>query len=125
MPEETAAKVLIVDDTPANLHVLTELLEPSGYVVLAARNGEQALRIAEKAQPLLVLLDVRMPEMDGYEVCRRLKQNPATAAIPVIFVTADSREDAADSAHDAGGVDFIGKPFRQEDVLARVGAHLR
>ena len=119
-----AARILLVDDTPANLHVLMELLEPAGYTVLAARSGAQALRIAAKAQPQLVLLDVNMPEMDGYETCRRLRAEPGTAAIPVVFISADPSAEAVAAAREAGGVDYIAKPFRQDEVLEKVRAHL-
>jgi len=115
-----APKVLIVDDTPANLRVLIEMLEPAGYAVMAARSGEQALAIAEKARPRVILLDVRMPDMDGHEVCRRLKAGAATAAIPVLFVSADPRPEAVAAARAAGGAGYLAKPFRQEEVLARV-----
>src|ERR1700747_1075365 len=81
-------KVLLVDDTPANLSVLTAALEPEGYEILAVPNGATALKVAARAKPGLILLDVLMPELDGFETCRRLKQNDATRDIPVIFITA-------------------------------------
>lgn len=117
-------QILIVDDTPANLHVLMELLEPAGYAMLAARSGEQALRIAARAKPQLILLDVMMPEMDGYEVCRRLKADPETAPIPVVFVTADGREEVASTVREAGGVGVLTKPYDQTDLLEMVRANL-
>src|SRR5438105_3457758 len=82
------AKILIVDDTPANLDLLAEVLEPHGCTVLAAPGGDVALRIATKAEPELILLDVLMPDPDGYETCRRLKADPATRNIPVLFISA-------------------------------------
>ncbi len=119
-----SGRILIVDDTTANLHVLLELLEPAGYAVLAARSGEQALSIAAKALPQLVLLDVNMPEMDGYEVCRRLKANPATATIPIVFVTADGRDEVEVAIREAGGAGVLHKPYDQADLLQMVQAQL-
>ena len=118
-------QILVVDDTPANLHVLMELLETAGYTMLAARSGERALRIAARANPNLILLDVMMPEMDGYEVCRRLKADAQTASIPVVFVTADARDDVAAAVREAGGVGVLSKPYAQADLLEMVRANLR
>ena len=118
-------QILVVDDTPANLHVLMELLEPAGYTMLAARSGERALRIAARANPNLILLDVMMPGMDGYEVCRRLKADAQTASIPVVFVTADARDDVAAAVREAGGVGVLSKPYAQADLLEMVRANLR
>jgi DNA-binding NtrC family response regulator len=117
-------QILIVDDVPANLDLLLDLLEPKGYELLAASSGEEGLRIAEAAAPSLILLDVLMPRLDGYEVCRRLKANPATAHIPVIFITARDEPDAIVEGFRAGGVDYVAKPFHPEEVLARLRAHL-
>ena len=128
MPREkatsTGAKILIVDDTPTNLKILLQVLETANYSVLVATNGENALKIAGQALPDLVLLDVMMPGMDGYEVCRRLKQSALTQAIPVIFITALDQSQGVVAGFEAGGVDYIPKPFRREEVLARVQAHL-
>ena len=121
---ETGMEILIVDDNPNNLKVLLQVLESASYEVLVATNGENALKIANQAIPDLVLLDVMMPGMDGYEVCRRLKQNATTLPIPVIFITANDQAEAVVAGFDAGGVDYIPKPFRREEVLARVQAHL-
>ena len=123
--EETATKILIVDDNPTNLKVLLEVLEAAGFSVLVAPGGESALKIAGQALPDLILLDVMMPVMDGYEVCRRLKQEQSTRAIPVIFITANDQTEGVVAGFDAGGVDYIPKPFRREEVLSRVNAHLR
>ena len=117
-------RILIVDDNSTNLKVLLQVLETAGYSVLAATSGARALTIAAQGAPDLILLDVRMPGMDGYEVCRRLKQDVATQGIPVIFITANDQTDAVVAGFHAGGVDYIPKPFRQEEVLARVEAHL-
>ena len=114
------ADILIVDDTPANLNVLSAILGKRGYRVRPAINGALALKAAQKAAPDLILLDVQMPGMDGYEVCRQLKADAQTRAIPVIFISA--LDDVLDKveAFQVGGVDYITKPFQIEEVLARV-----
>jgi DNA-binding NtrC family response regulator len=118
-------KILIVDDVAANLAVLTAALEPEGYEILAVPGGVTALKIAAKAQPDLILLDIMMPEMDGLETCRRLKANAATRDIPVIFITARNEMTSVVDGFRAGGVDYIVKPFQAEEVLSRVATHLR
>jgi len=114
------ADILIVDDTPANLNVLSAILGKRGYRVRPAINGALALKAAQKAAPDLILLDVQMPGQDGYEVCRQLKADAQTRAIPVIFISA--LDDVLDKgeAFQVGGVDYITKPFQIEAVLARV-----
>jgi PleD family two-component response regulator len=114
------ADILIVDDTPANLTVLSAILGKRGYRVRPALNGALALKAAQKAAPDLILLDVQMPGLDGYEVCRQLKADAQTRAIPVIFISA--LDDVLDKveAFQVGGVDYITKPFQIEEVLARV-----
>lgn len=116
--------VLVVDDLPANLTLLTTILESAGFAVAAAANGATALQIAELAPPDAVLMDVMMPEMNGFETCRRLKQKEFARDIPVIFITAVSDTGSRIEAFKAGGVDHILKPFEAEEVLARVRAHL-
>lgn len=118
------ADILIVDDTLANLKLLSELLNRQDYKVRAAPNGMTALTAVETAPPDLILLDIKMPEMDGYQVCERLKAMPLAKDIPVIFISA--LEDTVDKvkAFTAGGVDYVGKPFQEEEVLARVESHL-
>lgn len=123
--ELSGAKILIVDDNPNNLNVLLEVLDRAGYSVLAATSGEGALRISQQTTPELVLLDVMMPGMDGYEVCRRLKQEEASRSVPVIFITANDQVESVIAGFDAGGVDYILKPFRGQEVLMRVQTHLR
>jgi adenylate cyclase len=116
--------VLIVDDNPANLSLLSAMLVERGYEVRAAINGAMALKAANAAPPDVILLDVSMPEMDGYEVCRRLKADDLTRAIPIIFVSAlDALRDKV-AAFEAGGVDYVTKPFQLREVLARVGTQL-
>jgi phosphoserine phosphatase RsbU/P len=121
---EVRESILIVDDNPANLRLLSHLLTGHGYNVRAVTGGERALASAELHPPDLVLLDIRMPEIDGFEVCRRLKGNAKTLAAPVLFISA--LDDIGDkvSAFAAGGVDYITKPFQMEEVLARVETHL-
>ena len=121
---ESQPTILIVDDTPENLSVLGELLQPQ-YRVLAANSGERALRaLSGKALPDLVLLDVMMPGMDGYEVLRRMQENPALSGIPVIFVTALDGTESEERGLALGAVDYITKPINIPIVLARVRAHL-
>jgi len=121
------ARILLVDDQPANLDVLCELLEAEGYEISLAPNGEVALKIAFHGDtaPDLILLDVMMPGMDGYEVCRRLKRDEATREIPVIFVTAKDQTEGVIEGFAVGGVDYVAKPYRDEEVLVRVATHLR
>ena len=119
-----AGEILIVDDTPANLRLLTAMLSDQGYSVRPARNGELALMNARAAPPDLILLDIKMPGLDGYEVCKQLKNDPDTHHIPIIFLSAlDQTEDKV-KAFTLGGVDYITKPFQIEEVLARVRTHL-
>jgi diguanylate cyclase (GGDEF)-like protein len=118
------ATVLVVDDTPANLVLLSSLLNDD-YKVRVANNGEKALTIASETHPDLILLDIMMPDMDGYEVCRRLQSNPQTRHIPIIFVSAKSEMEDEKKGLDLGAVDYISKPFRIAIVKARVRAHIR
>jgi signal transduction histidine kinase len=117
--------LLVIDDTPANLSLLTQLLSEKGYKVRAAPSGKFALKSIDKNPPDLILLDIMMPEMNGYEVCNELKANPVTQDIPVIFLSA--LDEALDKvkAFDVGGVDYITKPFQAVEVLARVENQLR
>ena len=120
----TLQEILIVDDTPANLKLLSQILTVNGYNVRVAVNGAQALTSIDMAQPDLILLDIKMPGMNGFEVCQQLKANPKTQDIPVIFISAlDDLQDKLDGFN-AGGLDYISKPFQIEEVLARVNAHL-
>ncbi len=118
-------KILLVDDVPGNLAVLTSALEPEGYEILAVPNGATALKVTAKAQPSLILLDIIMPEMDGLETCRRLKQNEATRDIVVIFITARGEMESVVEGFRTGGLDYIIKPFQADEVLSRVKTHLR
>ncbi len=116
--------ILIVDDTDTNIDVLSSLLDEK-YEIMAALDGEFALEIANDDTPDLILLDIMMPDMDGYEVCARLKENPKTKDVPVIFITAKEDEESIERAYDVGGVDYVIKPFRSKELLARVETHLK
>ncbi len=121
---EIEDKVLLVDDNTTNLQLLHETLDGLGYKLLIAKNGQTALTIAQKALPSLILLDIMMPEIDGYEVCRRLKADEKTAQIPVIFITALADEEDEAKGLGLGAVDYITKPINPELVRARVHNHL-
>ena len=116
--------VLIVDDVPDNLSVLHDALDESGYTVLVATHGEAALQRAAQVLPDIVLLDAMMPGMDGFEVARRLKASAATAHIPIIFMTGLTETEHLVAALEAGGVDYVTKPIKPKEVLARMGVHL-
>jgi len=117
-------KILIVDDTPANIDVLDLFLEKEGYTISVAQSGETALALADRTSPDLILLDVMMPGIDGFETCRRLKANDKMESIPIIFITA--RNETADivKGFAVGGVDYITKPFSKEEVCARIRLQL-
>ncbi|KAF3885691.1 MULTISPECIES: hybrid sensor histidine kinase/response regulator [Nostocales] len=117
--------ILIVDDTPNNLQMLFDFLEDSGFKVVVAEDGESALEMAEYAPPDLILLDVLMPGMDGFETCRRLKSNQSTQEIPIIFLTAITDKVDKVKGLKLGAVDYITKPLEHEEVLARVNIHMR
>jgi two-component system sensor histidine kinase/response regulator len=116
--------ILVVDDLPENLHVLVRMLNDQGYKVRPTRSGSQALLVARTAPPDLILLDIIMPEMNGYEVCQQLKADEQTCDIPVIFITALNEVLNKVKAFSIGGVDYITKPFQIEEVIARVETHL-
>lgn len=123
-PSSASGGIMVVDDTPSALHLMVELLTREGYDVRPASSGELALRSAERNPPELVLLDVQMPGLDGFETCRRLKQDPRTAPVPVLFLSALNDTDSRVRGLEVGGQDFISKPFQAEEVLARVRTHL-
>jgi CheY-like chemotaxis protein len=109
--------ILIVDDEPENLNVLEASLSSAGYRVALFPRGDLALAAAQEKQPALVLLDIRMPGLDGYEVCRRLKADERTRAIPVLFISALTASEDIAAGFACGGVDYIPKPFRETEVL--------
>lgn len=117
--------ILIVDDTPTNLDVIFQTLNDAKFQVAIASNGERAIQQIERCHPDLILLDVMMPGIDGFETCRRIKQNPSSADIPIIFMTALSDTDSKVQALEIGAVDYITKPFQEQEVLARVKTHLQ
>ncbi len=118
------ATILIIDDVPDNLRLLSGMLNQHGYKVRVATSGQQALQSAQASPPHLILLDIMMPGMNGYEVCQRLKTDPTTRSIPVLFISALDASGDKVNAFAAGAVDYITKPFRLEEVLARVQTHL-
>jgi signal transduction histidine kinase len=119
-----SANILVVDDTPANLHLLVRILNRKEYKVQPITSGELAIATAQEILPDLILLDIMMPEMNGYEVCKKLKIDERTKNIPVIFISAMSEVQDKVKAFRVGGVDYITKPFQVEEVLARVETHL-
>lgn len=123
MPENRGT-ILVVDDTPANLQLLESMLQEQGYIVRAAISGQMALKAVRVQTPDIILLDINMPEMNGYEVCRALKADSELAAIPVIFVSAAVETADKLRAFEEGGVDYVTKPFQSLEVLARVATHL-
>ncbi len=119
------ATVLVVDDIAANRDLLRQTLEPHGYEVLLAPSGETALKVAQRAVPDVILLDVNMPGLNGYDACRQLKESEKTRHIPIIFITANEGAQSLVDCFRAGGIDYISKPFKAEEVLVRVETHLK
>ena len=116
--------ILIVDDVTANVKVLGNILLEEDFQIIVARNGLQAIEMAKNTKPDLILLDVNMPEMDGYETCKRLKSDLTTSFIPVIFLTAFNDTQNIVKGFEAGGVDYITKPYQKKELLLRVNTHL-
>jgi len=123
-PEQCAGTVLIVDDSPGTLGFLTEALERERFTVLVALRGERALATVQQMRPDLVLMDAVMPELDGFETCRRLKRMPGAETIPVIFMTGLSDTDHVIRGLEAGGVDYVTKPVVPQELVARIRVHL-
>jgi DNA-binding response OmpR family regulator/DNA-binding CsgD family transcriptional regulator len=117
--------VLIVDDVPDNIAPLHDALDAAGYTVLVALDGESAIRRATQARPDVILLDAVMPGLDGFEVARRLKAQPETASTPILFMTGLTETEHLVAALDAGGVDYVTKPVKPREVMARMAVHLR
>jgi sigma-B regulation protein RsbU (phosphoserine phosphatase) len=124
LPGDPPEEILIVDDTPANLRLLAQMLSERGFIVRAVTSGARALESLHVTPPDLILLDIRMPEMDGYEVCERIKKDAQTSDIPIIFISALNEIEDKVKGFNVGGVDYITKPFQFEEVLARVETHL-
>ncbi|WP_439134624.1 response regulator, partial [Pseudomaricurvus sp.] len=116
--------VLVVDDSPDSLSLISDVLEEANISVLVALEGRQALTIAQRLRPDMILLDAVMPKMDGFETCRRLKADPALAGIPVIFMTGLSETENIVQGLEAGGVDYLTKPIKPNELLARMKVHL-
>jgi len=116
--------ILIVDDTPKNIQVLGTILKEAGYQIKAATDGKQALAAVEKSLPDLILLDIMMPEMDGFETCKALKTNSATRDVPVIFLTAKTETEDIVKGFELGAVDYVTKPFNSAELLARVNTQI-
>jgi len=115
--------ILIVDDTEINIDILVELLD--GYDVLVALDGRSAIDIAKEEKLDLIILDIMMPHLDGFETCKLLKENEITKNIPIIFSTAKTDEESIEKAYDVGGIDFVSKPFKPKELLARIKTHLK
>jgi two-component system sensor histidine kinase/response regulator len=124
MTESGKPYILLVDDTEANLRLLGPLLRAEGWSVAAATRGDQALQLIGRRVPDLLLLDIMMPEMDGFEVCRRLRATPATRDLPILFITALNDEENIVRGFNEGAQDYIAKPFRQAELIARIRTHL-
>jgi adenylate cyclase len=118
------SRILVVDDTPANIQTLTAILKERGYQISVATNGRQALEVVSKLRPDLILLDVMMPEMDGFEACQKLKASAEWHDIPIIFLTAKTETDDIVRGFELGAVDYVAKPFNTHELLARVNTHL-
>ncbi|CAN0492733.1 unnamed protein product, partial [Discosporangium mesarthrocarpum] len=120
----TDARILAVDDVPANLDVLIATLESEKFSVLIATNGHSALEVAARETPALILLDISLPDIDGIEVCKRLKADECTRDIPVIFLTADTSEERLIAGFEVGAVDYATKPYLHHEVMTRLRTHL-
>jgi len=122
--DKTKGTILIVDDIPENLYILNRILTDKGYTVRPARNGEIALKFIQTNLPDIILLDIKMPEIDGFEVCSRLKKDKRTSDIPVIFISALNDINEKIKGFKAGAVDYITKPFDSDELLARVRSQM-
>jgi len=125
MESAPTQRILVVDDTQKNVHLLGTLLKRQNFLINVAYNGSEAIEVAKKVQPDLILLDIMMPGMDGYQTCEILKKDPATSAIPIIFLTAKSETADIVKGFEVGAVDYVTKPFNSTVLLARVRTHLK
>jgi two-component system sensor histidine kinase/response regulator len=119
------ARILIVDDNPTNIELLKQILGDKGYEVMVALSGEAALKLVSDIKPNLILLDVMMPGIDGYDTCKELKSNDKTKEIPVIFITAKTEPSDIVKGFAVGGVDYVTKPLQIEELIARVDTHIQ
>ena len=119
------ARILIVDDAEGQRFILRNIITDMGYQPILAESGEQALKVIPRCNPQLILLDVSMPEMDGFEVCQRLKENPDTKDVPVIFISGFENAEEIAKVFEVGGEDYVTKPFIPEEIKARVGIHMK
>jgi PleD family two-component response regulator len=122
--EDQKAFLLIVDDNPVNIQVLGNMLEDSGYRTAATLSGNDALKFIKEEKPDLILLDIMMPEIDGFQICKKIKKGEDTKDIPVIFLTAKNDTESIVRGFDVGGVDYISKPYHSAELLARIKTHL-
>lgn len=125
LPKISDSTILVVDDNKENISVIGGLLKDLKYRIAIATSGIKALELVEEHEVDLILLDIMMPEIDGYEVCRKLKENPKTRGIPVIFLTAKTDPDDLVKGFDLGAVDYVTKPFNKAELIARVNTHLK
>ena len=116
--------ILIIEDSPTNIQVIGQILKKENFKIAIATNGKEGLQMALNLKPNLILLDIMMPEMDGFEVCRRLKKYDATKSIPVIFLTARGNSDDIVTGFELGAVDYITKSFNSHELLARINTHI-
>ena len=117
-------RVLIVDDTPANIQLLGPILKEEGYKLVIATSGAKAIEIANKVIPDLILLDINMPEMDGYETCTRLKESNETKDIAIIFLSGNVEKEEIQKGYDLGAVDYLPKPFNHKELLTKVRTYV-
>ena len=122
--KDVSGQILIVDDKLLNLRILTSFLEKQGFIVEQLQNGELVMPLVKKTPPDLILLDVMMPKINGFEVCKQLKADASTQDIPIIFISSLSNTSNTIKAFSVGGVDYINKPFQEKEVLARVQTHI-
>lgn len=120
----TVGRVLVIDDNTTNLAVLGEMLEARGYEVAVANSGRMGLDIAARQRPEVILLDLIMPEIDGYEICRRLQQLPELSTTPVLFLTGDTNASSRAKGYQAGAADYLAKPFQADELLSRLDTHI-
>lgn len=123
--DNSKGTILIVDDNTNNLKVLAGVLKENKYDFRMAKSGQLALNILEKTKPDLILLDIQMPEMDGFETCKRIKENEENSGIPIIFLTANTDSESIKKAFKSGGVDYVTKPFNPDELLARINTHIK